>query len=192
MKIRWRSGNFWTRIAKSSETHRGFKHFSIFVFPIRGSRDPWIEFLFTSCRNEPVTHNIDDDKKAQKAFLFFVPNRERIRALIQTTLELTITASHRSKTQPPFYRWNRKCQPAPSMEEHSSTHKYQLSLLTIFHFLPYPFVEPPVYIWADMGAKREKSAKKWSFFCRGYLFCKSNIAILINNAIPTQTHGAKS
>ena len=33
-----------------------------------------------------------------------MPNRERIRALIQTTLELTITASHRSKTHIPFYR----------------------------------------------------------------------------------------
>ena len=163
MKIRWRSGNFWTRIAKSSETHRGFKHFSIFVFPIRGSRDPWIEFLFTSCRNESVTHNIDDDKKAPKAFLFFAPNRERIRALIQTTLELTIRASHRSKTQPPFYRWNRKFQPSLRWRN-TAAHTnidYLCSQSSTFCLTP---SLSPLFIYGSKKGQREKKRQKSEVF----------------------------
>ena len=105
-----------------------------------------------------VTHNAEDDEKAQKAFLFLCLIAKDWGTFSNHTR--TCEQTHMAQKHISPFTVRSQAATQPSMEEHRSTHKYRLSLLTIFHFLPYPFVEPPVYIWVEKGAKREKSAKK--------------------------------
>lgn len=109
-----------------------------------------------------VTHNAEDDEKAQKAFLFLC----LITKDWGTFSNHTRTCEHTHTAQKRISPFTVRSQAStyPSIEKHCSTHIFRLSLLTIFHFLPYPFVAPP-YLY--MGRKRDKErkiGKKVKFF----------------------------
>ena len=116
-----------------------------------------------------VTHNAEDDEKAQKAFLFLC----LIGKDWGTFFNHTRTCEHTHTAQKHISPFTVRSQAStcPSIEKHCSAHTYfdyRCSLSSTF--CPTLSLPLPIYIWVERGTKREKSAKKWSFPCNHYWF----------------------
>ena len=144
-------------------------HFSISVFPIRGSRERWIEILFTSCRNKWLRTTQKTTRKPKRLSFFLC----LIAKDWGTFSNHTRTCEHTHTAQKHISPFTVRSQAStyPSIEKHCSAHTYfdyRCSLSSTFCLtLSLPL---PIYIWVERGTKREKSAKKWSFFCDNHLF----------------------
>lgn len=133
-------------------------HFSISVFPIRGSRERWIEILFTSCRNKWLRTTQKTTRKP-KRLSFFCAKSERIGALFLITPEL-VSIHTRLKTHIPFYRkvtsLNRPFDRDTPQRKHTNI-DYLCSLSSTFCLI---LSLPPLFIYGSKEEQREKNRQK--------------------------------